>query len=90
MRCRKERKLEWKRQEETGGDWSPEARPIPEHLEHDASNRPEIHLVTVITACKQTLGRPIPPGGDVFGKRRLGENTATRAEIGEFKHFVGN
>lgn len=47
------------------------------HFKPDASDTPHIHLAIIISICKQTFWRPIPPCAYIFSIRVLGIAAST-------------
>jgi hypothetical protein len=54
-----------------------EEREKRQNFEQDATNTPQIHLVTVVPVGEQALGGTIPPCRDVFGIRLLRVDAST-------------
>ena len=53
-----------------------------EHLEEDAPEAPEIHLVVIVPIREEALRRPVSAGRNILGVRLLGVDPSTGPIIG--------
>ena len=51
-------------------------------LEEHAAYAPKVHLVAVVAVGEEALGRPVPPGGNIFRIRLFRVNASARSKIG--------
>ena len=60
-----------------------EEREETKHFKDNASDPPQIHLVSIIAISKQALRSSVPPRRDILGVGLLRVNAATGTEVSE-------